>query len=179
MSNLTPLGYALIGLAIAEPRTGYALRKVFETTPMGRYSSSPGSIYPALAKLEGNGLLEKRPASGAAKENYHATRKGRAALKRWLVDPVTLDDVANNMEVTMLRFAFLESVGDVTRTIEFLYSFREAVDAHLKQLRVYMKSAAGASLSAHGRLAMESGIGGYAAQLKWADHAIREFSGYE
>jgi DNA-binding PadR family transcriptional regulator len=50
--TITTLGYALLGLIRAEPRTGYALRMVFETTPMGSYSSSPGSIYPALKSLE-------------------------------------------------------------------------------------------------------------------------------
>ena len=47
----TALGYALIGLVQEDPRSGYALRKVFEDTPMGAFSSSPGSIYPALKKL--------------------------------------------------------------------------------------------------------------------------------
>ena len=42
---MTPLSYALLGLMQMEPRSGYALRKVFETTPLGGYSSSPGSIY--------------------------------------------------------------------------------------------------------------------------------------
>ena len=32
---MTPLNYALLGLVRMQPRSGYALRKVFETTPLG------------------------------------------------------------------------------------------------------------------------------------------------
>ena len=47
-SKLSTLGYALLGLVHGEPRTGYAIMKIFRTTPMGHYSGSPGAIYPAL-----------------------------------------------------------------------------------------------------------------------------------
>src|ERR1019366_772892 len=46
------LGYALMGLLHQKARSGYELRKVFATTPIGTFSDSPGSIYPALARLE-------------------------------------------------------------------------------------------------------------------------------
>ena len=51
------LGFALLGLLQQQPRSGYALRRVFATTPMGHYSSSPGAIYPALRRLEQQGLV--------------------------------------------------------------------------------------------------------------------------
>ena len=40
----TSLGYALLGLIHLQPQSGYGLRKVFESTPMGHYSWSPGAI---------------------------------------------------------------------------------------------------------------------------------------
>ena len=36
--------------------SGYDLRKVFEETALGNYSSSPGAIYPALSRLEQQGI---------------------------------------------------------------------------------------------------------------------------
>ncbi|MBX2878146.1 MAG: PadR family transcriptional regulator, partial [Saprospiraceae bacterium] len=49
----TRLDYAIMGLLIGGPLSGYQIRQIFETSEMGNYSSSPGSIYPALKRLRG------------------------------------------------------------------------------------------------------------------------------
>ncbi len=162
----TKLGFVLIAHAQAQPRTAYALRKLFETTPVGRFSSSPGSIYPALKKLEAAGLT-------ATKDGLvHATAKGRQALRAWLCEPVTLAEVGRELEITLLRFAFLDLVDDAMLTMRFLTSFRAAVSEQLKQLIAFLQSEGAASMSWHGKLAVESGRIAYEAQLHWADHAI-------
>ena len=56
----TPLEFALLGLMHPEPMSGYDLRKIFMTTALGNYSSSPGAIYPALRRLEKAGLVKGR-----------------------------------------------------------------------------------------------------------------------
>ena len=75
----TTLEYALLGLVHAEPRSGYDLCKVFETTPMGHYSSSPGAIYPALKRLEGAGLVEGK----VEKAGSLRPRKKFLPVSRW------------------------------------------------------------------------------------------------
>jgi DNA-binding PadR family transcriptional regulator len=168
--TLTPLNYILIGLAAAEPRSGYALRRVFEDTPMARYSSSPGSIYPALKKLEKEGLVA-HPAEGRGA--YHATEAGRAALADWLAEPVTLRQVADLPEIVMLRFAFLEHAPRA-RTGDFLTEYAAALEAHLAALTAFLESAEGRALSRHGSLAVRSGVEGYRAQLAWVRRAQAE-----
>ena len=54
----TLLEYALLGLTYQAPMSGYDLRKIFTTTAMGHFSSSPGAIYPALQRLEARSLLK-------------------------------------------------------------------------------------------------------------------------
>lgn len=174
--KLTPLSYALIGLAIAEPRSGYALRKVFETTPLGSYSSSPGSIYPALAKLVALDLLKKSSTLDSNKMQFEATSTGRAILKNWLIQSVSLDTVASEVEIALLQFAFLETLDDPIITYAFLVSFEQAVSQHLKNLYTFTQSADGQKLSTHGRLAMENGIAGYEGHLTWVKHALPMFA---
>lgn len=171
----TPLGYALIGLAIAMPSSGYAFRKVFETTPLGAFSSSPGSIYPALGKLTKAGFLKQRPDTNPHKPVYHATQAGRAALSVWVLAPVSVEEVANEIDIALLRFAFLESVNDPKATLRFLATFIGSVETHLEQLTHYLGSEAAAALSPYGRLAMQSGIAGYEAQRAWAVGAQQVF----
>lgn len=77
----TVLGYAILGLAQEESRSGYSIRKVFETTALGVYSSSPGSIYPALNRLEKNGLVQKKVINNSQKSRYHITELGQLITK--------------------------------------------------------------------------------------------------
>ena len=57
MAKIPSLGYALLGLIEQKPASGYDLRKIFSSTSMKYYSDSPGAIYPALGRLEQQGLL--------------------------------------------------------------------------------------------------------------------------
>jgi DNA-binding PadR family transcriptional regulator len=56
----TPLEYAVLGLLHQSEQSGYDLRKVFAATALGNYSSSPGTVYPALKRLEKRGLVGGR-----------------------------------------------------------------------------------------------------------------------
>jgi DNA-binding PadR family transcriptional regulator len=171
----TNLGFALLGLVQDQPRSGYALRKAFETTPIGRYSDSPGSIYPALKNLMRAGLLEQRSAENG-KEIFHITAKGRRTVRAWHLKPVTVDEVARDMDTVMLRFAFMEWLNDDRATVGFLHSFEDAVTRHLAVLQSFVKSEAASRLTRHGALAVQAGIAGYEGQLNWIQRALRVFS---
>ena len=56
-TTLSTLSLAVLGLIQQEPRSGYDLRKIFSTTPMGHFSTSPGAIYPALKRIEKSGWI--------------------------------------------------------------------------------------------------------------------------
>lgn len=170
------LGYALIGLVQEEPRSGYALRKVFETTPMGTFSSSPGSIYPALKKLVKAGVLEHRPLASGGKKLFHITQQGVREMKAWLIAPVTAEEVAGSIDLALLRFAFLQNIEEIEATRNFLASFKAAVRDQIETLQAFLSSPESNELSRHGRLAVENGLRGFQAQLEWATDAAREFS---
>lgn len=174
--KISTLGYALLGLVTAKPETGYALRKVFESTPLGKFSSSPGSIYPALGKLIKGELLEIRPPEEGGKNLHHITHEGRLALQIWLKAPVTIDEVAKNVEHVLLRFAFLQSIDDISVTRHFLQSFETAFRDHLSHLKNFMITSEGTALSRHGRLAMENDIRVFESHLAWSIYAQKEFT---
>ena len=60
------LGYALLGLLHQRPLSGYDVKLIFASSPMGGFSDSPGAIYPALSRLERRGLVrsEIQPSAG-------------------------------------------------------------------------------------------------------------------
>jgi DNA-binding PadR family transcriptional regulator len=73
------LRWLVLDLIAAQPRHGYEIIKAIEEMLNGRYSPSPGIIYPTLTYLEETGLIISE--AQANKKSYSLTEEGRAALK--------------------------------------------------------------------------------------------------
>jgi len=171
--TITPLGYALMGLISEKPSTGYALRKVFETTPMGTYSSSPGSIYPALAGLERQGLVETRGGDARGKGPFHLTPAGDEAFQAWLVAPVNGKD----LPTAMLRFAFLGAHPDRSLTVAFLDRFAAAANEEAQGLQAFLDGDFGRAMPLQSRLAVEQGRRQFESSAGWAVWARQVLEG--
>jgi len=173
----TTLGYALLGLLHKEPASGYDLRKIFQSTPMAHYSSSPGAIYPALRRLEQQRLITgsvERPQTLRPRKTFRPTRRGSQELERWLDLPITSDDVAFRLDELLLRFAFMAHRPDAERTPVFLRDLTGELDSYIEHLQRELEALPpGPPL--HPRLAVECGIASYRAHLRWARRAIRCF----
>ena len=175
-NDLSTLSLAILGLISQNPLTGYDLRKVFLTTPMGHFSSSPGAIYPALRRIEEAGWIRGGAAEGQTRRPrvvYEITARGLKVLKEHLSRPVASEDIIWHMDDLMLRFAFMDGVVGRERTVRFLQDFALQIDAHVADLRRYFESAR-SILPACGKLAMENGIQGYEMNAQWARRAIQE-----
>jgi DNA-binding PadR family transcriptional regulator len=168
---MTPLNYALLGLIRAQPRSGYALRKVFETTPMGNYSSSPGSIYPALKKLEQAGLVQSRPAGRGSR--FFITAEGRSRLEAWLTTPVTANE---GSDIALLRFAFLQDHPDRQLTLNFLESFALNARNRIASLEGFMTGDLWPAMPLQSRLAVQHGLRVTQAAAQWAADAYQQLS---
>jgi DNA-binding PadR family transcriptional regulator len=172
----TLLEYALLGLLKQKPQSGYDLRKSFVITPMRHFSDSPGSIYPALRRLQSRGWLAAgKQRTSRKKQLFRVTPIGERVLITWLKQPVTREEVIWRPDEVMLRFAFQSGnvPGAVTRN--FLKGMEREVEAYLRELRQYAKISGLANGSSTGALAFASGIDGYRAQLAWVRAASKKF----
>jgi DNA-binding PadR family transcriptional regulator len=71
---------AALLLALAEePRNGYQLMQVIEERSGGRWRPSPGSVYPALAQLEDEGMIRSVERDGS--KVFEITDRGREHLE--------------------------------------------------------------------------------------------------
>jgi DNA-binding PadR family transcriptional regulator len=176
-ATLTPLRLAILGLIAMHPQSGYDLKKVFEITPMGNFSSSPGAIYPALKSLEVKGWMRgetDNPESLRPRLVYSITEKGDAVLRNELERTVTREDLIWHFDLVMLRFAFIEILG-VGQALRFLREFQKEAGTyvrHLEGLRESMRE----HQTPCGRLALEHGIENFSASTRWATRAIAELS---
>ncbi|MBB5518151.1 PadR family transcriptional regulator [Amphiplicatus metriothermophilus] len=171
------LGYAILGLLAARPWTGYEIGRLFAETPIAIYSSSPGSIYPAIKGLRAAGLVERAPHPDnpdSSKRVFAITPRGRAALRDWLAAPVAREDVRRNMQDLMLRFAFMSGNLPEAAIIRFLKDLKRETEAHIEALEAHAEQMrAAAPLS--GVLALQAGIDGYRKTARWAQRALDAF----
>jgi DNA-binding PadR family transcriptional regulator len=109
---LTNLEYTVLGLvATGAADSGYAVRKLIQDTPLIVYSDSPGSVYPAITRLERLGLLRGAATrDGRKRRALDLTAAGRRALVSWLDTPIGFADVARGDGAPELKLSFMSDV---------------------------------------------------------------------
>lgn len=176
MNNGSALEYALLGLLKQEPRSGYDLRKVFANTPMRHFSDSPGSIYPALRRLQARKWLSVSAEKGSARNRhvFHLSATGDRALMDWLRQPLGRDDVIWRLDELILRFALLDGSVDRAATLHFLDDFERELAAYTRELSEHAEAFGAAIAATTGGLVFQNGIQQYKAHLAWAKGARKQ-----
>lgn len=164
--KVTDLDYAILGLLAGGGLSGYRIRKIFEETALGNYSSSPGSLYPALKRLESYSLAKKQVKSNSAQGLYLISEKGRNLLEKWLFKPITRNDVVRNSEVIVLRVAFMDVSKDRKQKLIFLESYRNAIKGYIKQLEKFSPEER-EGMYTSSRFAFELGLDSCRLTLSW------------
>jgi DNA-binding PadR family transcriptional regulator len=176
-ASLTTLEYALLGLIGDHPMSGYDLHRLFATTPLAHFSSSPGAIYPALRRLAQRGLLSAeldRTREARPRRVYVLTAEGEAALQTLARQQVTREEVVRFPELRLLRFAFAEKRLTPAEVVTYLEGWRTVIAAYLEELRPYLTPPGG--MPRHGRLSLEYGLTGFESELTWIARALSEFA---
>jgi len=77
------IDYLLLSLIDQKPMYGYQIMKELEGRSQGYFKLKEGTLYPALHRLEGTGLLAgswQTLSTGRQRRYYHITEKGRSIL---------------------------------------------------------------------------------------------------
>jgi len=167
------LEFALLGLIRQGLGSGYKLRKQFSTTPMGHYSDSPGSIYPALKRLEQRRWIRRLKEDGGprGRQSYGVTPAGESALRAWMMRPMAREDVVKRQDELLLRFAFMGQAADGATAITFLEGYARECAGYARELRKFLATMPQETAES-GRLALENGVAGYETQARWARRAL-------
>ena len=165
------LRYALLGLLAERPRSGYALWKTFENSLANVWPASHSQIYPELARLREDGLIEQVDAGARGRKSYAATPAGVDAVRTWL--RTTEPDRATRDEA-MLRVFFLW----LLEPEEAAGYLRDEAAVHAAKLAEYEAIAAaeepvGPKQHAF-RLALEAGIRYRRMMIEWTAWAVGE-----
>lgn len=81
--------YTILACLSVEPMSGYDVKQFLEETVAHFWSESYGQIYPALKRLEADGLVIGRDdeSAGRGRRVYTLTDAGLALLRAWLHEP--------------------------------------------------------------------------------------------
>ncbi|SEF80360.1 PadR family transcriptional regulator [Lachnospira multipara] len=132
--NLLPM--ILLGLINIEKKTGYDLKKDFETEIGEFWSVKHSQIYLELKRLEGNGEIKSTTGfygNKIEKTYYEITKKGKERLESWLD---SYSDILNvNKDEFVLKLYFIKSRKDprLQDLLQEQYRLRSKKLEHLKE----------------------------------------------
>ncbi len=172
--NLTTLEYVVLGMIGVEPQSGYSLITTFESG-IFRWSSSPGSIYPTLKRLEQAGIIagrlemtnETRP-----RKMYTLTAQGESLLDEWLRASLTKNEVGEMRDIVLLKFLFAEKRLTREEILAWLDDYAKGTDEY-KSLLAKFRESAPSDLSAHQVLLRDEAIMELEMQRAWIERARR------
>lgn len=145
---------------------------------MGVFSDSPGAIYPALQRLEKQGLVrgQLQPSSGRRRRRvFRPTASGRRSFKSWQTKSISTDDIIHRLDELMLRFSFMDETAGPAQAKRFLTSLTGELRRYTPSLRQYLKANA-RQMRLSGRLALESGVRSYEELLRWSRSSLAKYS---
>jgi DNA-binding PadR family transcriptional regulator len=158
--------FSALLLFLGEGRSGYDVRRLFQTTPVGIFSDSPGAIYPALARLERAGLLERdAQRSGRARRVYRRTAAGEAALAEWLLAPIGCETVERHPHEIELRYVMIAAQLGRAEVGRFVGEAGLAFSRRVVELEVF--TAANRDMHGPSLDAVDLGIRLFRTRLEW------------
>lgn len=128
------LRHILLGM-LAEPHSGYDLKKEFNRSLRNFWNAELSQIYPQLQKLEKDGLLSSKlvaSSAGPPRRVYRQTARGRSELLSWLTDGPR---VGEERIAYLAQVFFLGELPNPDEAIAFMQELRDHMVAWLESLR--------------------------------------------
>jgi PadR family transcriptional regulator AphA len=180
------LDYVILAGLIRKPRSGYDLTKWIERETSHFFSVGHSSIYPALSRLERDGLVEHEvvpSAKGPERKVYSVTEAGWEALLAWADTPPAERQVRDEQLVKALCYPYMPEERalarleeEKARPVEKLARY-EGFERELED----MFRQGGISREAYlgTRLTLSRGTGVEKSYVEWCEVAARMISSAE
>lgn len=150
-----------------ESCTAYRVRLELKEAPSSHWRASAGSVYPLLARIEEEGLIETTSdkQDGRGRKHMKVSRQGRAALKQWLLAGTDPELVASVTDPIRSRLFFLDVLGE-SQQAGYIETLIEAVERYLRKTKDHLESVSGAD-DQYGYLGALGAVRITEARLEW------------
>jgi PadR family transcriptional regulator, regulatory protein AphA len=130
--------YVLLGLLQEENLSGYDMKKIIEIRMSFFWQESYGQIYPELAKMKEEGLIELYNTESTEdkkreKIKYMLTHKGQRELKKWM-------EADNEKDTTRSEFLlkmYLSTDKNVEEMRKHIITFKEQSEEKLELFNIF------------------------------------------
>lgn len=170
------LRYALLGSLADHPRTGYELQKHFQQSLAYAWPASHSQIYPELARLLEDGLIEQAGAGARNSKTYAVTEAGLDRLRSWLRETPPDRRVRSDAALRTF-FLWLLEPHEAREQLEGERAYWQGVLDEF--LRIEDEPTGRNKKARTFRIALEGGIRTVEARLAWLGDAIAEIESDE
>lgn len=174
--------YAILGCLSLRPMSGYDVKKFVDGSISHVWHESYGQIYPALKRLEAEGLAVSRVEEsdvGPDRRVYAITEDGLSTLRAWLLEPPIPDVPRYELSLKL----FFGSQMPVEVAIEHVERYRERqrerLDAYLRHEMELEARLAGAPRLPFWRAVLRGGIRYGRMAIGWCDETLSELRALE
>jgi len=124
----------ILGILTIGPASMYSLMKALQNSTEHFYTTSTGSIHPALKKLEKNGLVTSETSieNGRARKIFTITIEGHKVYKEWAASDISIGKIKDE---SLVHLFFLSANNPVER-IKLIKKYIKNVDSKIKELTI-------------------------------------------
>ncbi len=135
MEQLSPTAYVILGMVSKEPRSGYEIKAVVDSSTRFFWAASYGQIYPELKRLSEAGLVAgvDSPTGGRKRTVYEITADGEEELKAWLRQPPETCEMRDE-GLLKLFFANVLPPGEAVEILRAMRAHRLSVSKQLRAI---------------------------------------------
>jgi len=177
--NLLP--YILLGLLESDNKTGYDLKKEFDTEVGEFWSAKHNQLYLELKRMEQDSLITSKTGyfgNKIEKTYYQITDKGREMLDKWRSS--SQDELVVSKDEFILKLYFLHDKNDprIIRMLERQLESKQIKYQHLLDRRELLFNNEDSIKDNYGHfLILEHAISREKEYIDWLNKAIKEVTG--
>lgn len=160
----------ILGMLMKRSLSGYEIKRLFEDLFSYFYSSSYGTIYPMLGRMEKEELITKENVLQEGKPNknvYTITEHGRAQFNDYLHSPVESDSFKSDFLMRLYLGQFVEFAKVISWLKKSQADTRKKLDQLNEQYARYKDQMHPTQI-----ICIQMGIKGYAAKLETIDEGL-------
>lgn len=166
MKSSNKTRYAILGILLEGPSTGYEIKSLMRRSTVYFWRESDSTIYPMLRVLaeEGKALSEVVYVGKKKKEVFSITEKGRMEFKAWFESPTSEEIPRNEF---LLKFFFATDQKETARLFEERLEKVKQIRKEYKQIEERLENIADSSRKEIRLKALRYGLTLLESEITW------------